>query len=90
MIKDSLSKIQLLFKERKVAYCQTFTKDSRAARLVLEDLAKFCRSSETTYTTDPRLSNVLEGRREVWLRIQNYLNLTTEEIYRLHHIKTGE
>lgn len=30
---------------------------------------------------------MLEGRREVWLRIQEYLQLDSEEIYSLHKIK---
>ena len=27
---------------------------------------------------------MLEGRREVWLRIQNHLNLTQSELWALH------
>jgi hypothetical protein len=27
---------------------------------------------------------VLEGRREVWLRIQQHLNLTTEQLFQLY------
>ena len=49
-----------------------------AGTVVLQDLAEFCRA------TDQRLNDVLIGRHEVWLRIQNHLNLTTEELYRLH------
>lgn len=54
-----------------------------AGERVLRDLAKFCRANETTFHPDARVSAGLEGRREVWLRIQNHLNLTTDELYAL-------
>jgi hypothetical protein len=57
---------------------------------VLEDLAKFCRAHETTFNPDSRLNAVLEGRREVWLRIQNYLELSLDEIYDLHNVRNKE
>ena len=88
MIKDSLSRVKFLFNKRRMAYCQTFNKTSPLAILVLEDLSKFCRAHETTFTKDDRASLMLEGRREVWLRIQSYLNLTSEELYSLHHVKS--
>ena len=50
---------------------------------VLADLAKFCRATETTFHTDPRAHAVLEGRREVWLRIQQNLNLTPDQLWKL-------
>ena len=48
---------------------------------VLQDLAKFCRAETTTFDPDPRIHAVLEGRREVWLRIQQHLRLTPEQLY---------
>jgi hypothetical protein len=56
---------------------------------VLRDLAKFCRANESTFAKDPRAHAVLEGRREVWLRIQQYLRLTEDELYQLHVVKEG-
>jgi len=47
---------------------------------VLQDLAKFCRADDTTFLPDARASAVLDGRREVWLRIQKHLNLTDDEL----------
>tara|TARA_R110000868_G_scaffold232926_2_gene486639 strand:+ start:1171 stop:1518 length:348 start_codon:yes stop_codon:yes gene_type:complete len=55
-----------------------------AGTVVLQDLAEFCRATQSTFNPDQRLNDVLIGRHEVWLRIQNHLNLTTEELYRLH------
>jgi hypothetical protein len=57
---------------------------SPAGQQVLTDLAKFCRANDTTFHSDPRLHAVLEGRREVWLRIANHLNLTTDQLYALY------
>jgi hypothetical protein len=87
MIKDSVSKIKTLFQKRKFSYNQVFNKNSKYSAEVLEDLARFCRANETTFTVDERMTAVLEGRREVWLRIQNYVNLSVEDLYTLHHIK---
>jgi len=51
---------------------------------VLEDLAKFCRANESCFHEDPRVHAALEGRREVWLRIQQHLNLTDEQLFALY------
>lgn len=69
------------------AYNRVFDRQSPFTETVLRDLAKFCRAHETTYSPDARIHAVLEGRREVWLKIQEYLNFTVEEIYELHKIK---
>jgi hypothetical protein len=69
---------------------QVFTDTKRAYQLafravggesVLVDLAPFCRANETCVVLGDRdRTYVLEGRREVWLRIQDYLKLTPEEL----------
>lgn len=51
----------------------------------LKDLAKFCRADSSCFHTDPRLHAVLEGRREVWLRIQHHLRLQPDELYELYN-----
>jgi len=67
---------------RKRAYQLSLS--SVAGQTVLRDLAEFCRANETCFHEDPRLHAVLEGRREVWLRIQQHLNLTSEQLYALY------
>ncbi|MEO2141048.1 MAG: hypothetical protein ABGX63_02585 [bacterium] len=59
------------------------------SEVVLADLAKFCRANESTFNPDPRLEGVLQGRREVWLRIANHLNLTEDEL-QAHFNPQGE
>jgi hypothetical protein len=51
---------------------------------VIADLAKFCRATKPTFHEDPRVHALLEGRREVFLRIMEHRNLPTEELYRLY------
>lgn len=64
-------------------YCLTFAKDNPHAQAVLRDLAKFCRANATAFDTDARIHAALEGRREVWLRIQQHLNLQPDELAEL-------
>lgn len=54
------------------------------AQNVLIDLAKFCRANETCFQADPRMHAVLEGRREVWLRLMNHIRLNPEELYAIY------
>ncbi len=79
-----MNKAQEILAKRKQDYNLTFTKESLAVVAVLEDLAKFCRAHESTFHEDPRLHAVLEGRREVWLRIQNHLQLSDDELWKLY------
>lgn len=77
-----------MFRSRTFAYTQVFgNKKDKYQVLVLKDLARFCRAYETTYDADPRKHAALEGRKEVWLRIQSYLQLDSEELFELHKIK---
>lgn len=69
---------------RQQAYLQTFSSESLFAKKVLEDLSKFCRADTTTFDPDPRIHAVLEGRREVWLRIQKHLNSSNQELLRFY------
>lgn len=89
MIKDTISKLQYFLRGKKFDYCQVFNKKNMTAKRVLLDLAKFCRAHKSTYHQDARVHAVLEGRREVWLHIQNYLNLTDEELYELYEVKSN-
>lgn len=67
---------------RRTAYVKTF--QGPFGEEVLADLAKFCRANQSTFHADPRVHAVAEGRREVWLRISQHLNLTDEQLWRLY------
>ncbi len=72
---------------RAQAYHHTFS--GIYGEKVVADLAKFCRANSSTFHTDPRLEGIMQGRREVWLRIANHLNMTEEELYN-HFNPKGE
>lgn len=67
---------------RQQAYQQTFA--GPVAERVLADLARFCRAHKTTFHPDDRAHAVAEGRREVWLRIQQHLKLNNDDIWNLY------
>lgn len=73
-----------LLSNRSFAYKRIFLGHGDDTDLVLQDLARFCRAHETTFSPDPRLSDVLVGRREVWTRLQHCLQLTDEEIWKIY------
>lgn len=74
---------------RRNMYRFTFEPSQPANLAVLADLARFCRANETTFHADERIANMLAGRREVWLRIANHLNLTTEQLYQIYNAPVG-
>lgn len=60
---------------------------SKAGRMVLEDLQRFCRVNQSTVVVSPvsrvidtHATMVAEGRREVFNRLHYYLNLTEEQL----------
>jgi len=77
--------IKKFLSNRRYAYKQAFSGVHGEA--VLEDLARFCRADETTFHTDARVAAVLEGRREVWLRISKHLNLSPDELAKYYNPK---
>ena len=79
------------------AYKHTF--GSPAGQTVLRDLVSFCRAAETCVVAptgqpvDVHRSLILEGRREVFLRIQRAMNLTPEQLIALatgQRLRLGE
>lgn len=76
-----VERVKALLQRRQRAYQTTFA--GPVGELVLADLAKFCRAYTTTFHPDPRIAAQLDGRREVFLRIQKYLNLTDDQVWAL-------
>lgn len=70
---------------RQQDYQKTLDLQSPHALRLLEDLAKFCRASRSTFDPDPRVHAVLEGRREVWLRIEKHLGLNPEQLLKIYY-----
>lgn len=70
----------------KAAYRRAF--GHYAGQAVLSDLAKFCWASKTTFRNpvpcDAVMLARLEGRREVFLRIQEHMRLSPEELFKIY------
>lgn len=80
--REYLDKLRQALMGRRHQYQLTFR--SPPGQAVLKDLARFCRANETTFHADPRAHALAEGRREVWLRIQQHLHLPPEELWALY------
>jgi hypothetical protein len=65
------------------AYRRIFLEHGTDTQMVLADLAKFCRAHESTFNPDPHVAARLDGRREVFLRISQHLELNSEELWHL-------
>lgn len=87
---DALEKFRGIFdrcRERKKAY--QLSLKSPAGQMVIQDLAVFCRANESCVVLgDEHRTFVLEGRREVYLRIMEHLNLTPEQLASLYSGQT--
>ena len=79
---ELLDKLRIALMGRRHDYRLTFL--SPPGKSVLKDLARFCRANASTFHEDARLHAVAEGRREVWLRIANHLNMTPDELWKLY------
>jgi len=72
---------------RRQAYAKVF--DGKDGRIVLEDLAQFCRADTTTFHENHHVSNMLDGRREVYLRIQEHTELSPDDLWLRKHPTNG-
>jgi hypothetical protein len=63
------------------AYARAFA--GQDGKVVLADLARFCHAQRTTFVPgDPNGSAQLEGRRQVFIRIREFVDMTEVEIRR--------
>jgi hypothetical protein len=85
VIKNNLEDLREYLRQRRYAYKRIFNLDDHDVQFILKDLAKFCRAHESTFNPDERTHALLEGRKEVFLRIQQHLNLTEEQLWSLYH-----
>ncbi len=69
---------------RKIAYQAAF--GSGEGRRVLDDLETFCRAgvAQSTFHSDPRGQAAYEGRREVYNRIRQHLELDLDTLFALY------
>lgn len=78
---------------RRWAYRTAFTGDGDAIRIaaqhVLADLREFTFARTSAFDPDPIIMARRQGRRDVWLRISNYLNLDEAQVQKLMEIDDG-
>lgn len=78
-----IERTRVFLSGRAGAYRAVFQLPSPPVETVLADLARFCRANESTGHLDTHVAARLDGRREVWLRIQQHLRLTDEQLWQL-------
>lgn len=81
---DVVQRMRAFLFGRAGAYRRVFTAQSFDARMVLADLAKFCRAHASTGSKDALVQARLDGRREVWLRLQHHLKLDDETLWSIY------
>ena len=65
--------------KRSQSYKQTF--DTPQGKKVLADLRSFCKMNASSFAgSDTHTTSFNEGRREVFLRIMRFINLTQKEL----------
>lgn len=74
------TKLHAHFHELGMAYGRVFDPKGVFTDLVMADLAEFCRANKSCFHIDPRAHALAEGRREVWLRIQDFLSLNADQL----------
>ncbi len=76
MLRSLAGKVRARFEPRRIhsAYRATFGTDQ--GRFVLAHIADMCHATETTFETDPMAMAVAEGRRQIWLSIQDMMEIT--------------
>lgn len=82
-VKNRLGRI-FNFSRMSAAYQQCFY-SAAGANYVLPDLAEYTRAAEPApIEADLFAQGRAAGRRDVWLHIQQYLNLTDQELFALY------
>lgn len=75
-------------RRRKEAFARVFSEGATTAddiEFVLQDLAHFCRAYEPTFhATNPKIQDLLEGRKEVYYRIVEHLRLSHDDLLVKH------
>jgi hypothetical protein len=77
-----------LLRHRSMSYRDVFLGHGKSTDDVLYDLAKFCRAHESTFHVEHSMSDRLDGRREVWLRIAHHLQLSESQLWGIYGNKS--
>lgn len=75
----------IFLRDRKTAYLLKFGAKDGATRLIMKDLAKFCRWQEGAFHANPRITDRLLGRQDVLRRINEHLGLSDTQLMALYN-----
>ncbi len=78
------------FRMRKEAYTRVFVAGMATpddCKIVLEDIRRFCRHRRSTFHPNVQMAARLDGRREVSLRIDEYVELTVDELVAMKFVQ---
>ena len=81
---DNDEKLAEYIRRRQRAYRAVFSGEGDKADIefVMLDLAAFCRAYKPTFhPTNPKIQDLLEGRREVFQRIMDFTHLSHDTLY---------
>lgn len=90
MISGTESGLKKFYHGLSLAYSRVFERRSIYVEDVLVDLARFCKAHESTFHPDSHVQAMFEGRKQVWLRIMENIQLNADELYALHPVKRKE
>jgi len=79
-----------LLRARKEAYTRVFIAGNATpgdCQIVMEDLRRFCRSKKSTFHPNVQMAARLDGRREVTLRIDEYIELSVDELLAMKFVQ---
>lgn len=89
-MKEVLDRLREILASRQQAYQLVFGGETGPVKAVMDDLRRFCRDEESCFHADPRIHAALEGRREVFIRIEKHLKLTPEQFWKYYGKKETE
>lgn len=69
------------YSELKTAFALAFSGPHGAT--VIAELSRYCCADRSDFHTDPRISVALQGRRQVWIHIKEFLDYTPEQLVAL-------
>ena len=84
----AIEKTRNFLHRRRYVYRATF--NGPLADEVLKDLARFCRAHESTFHSESHVAARLDGRREVWLRIAQHLELSPDQLWDIYVGRNSE
>ncbi len=87
MIDEAAQAMKRLLQRKEWAYRNIFQGDKgdlhEASKIALADLRTFCNGTKSSFSTDALEMARMEGRREVFTRVTNFLNVDYSKYYDL-------